>query len=269
MHYQEKFFENLAELSNNPDNPLEEWRYAGGDTGEHEEYFKTLFGNKQAPPHESYCICEHYIEENCYLQNKISGELIVVGNYCIKKHMPKNQAGRTCSDCEQPHKNRKDNFCKDCREKRKRACPRCNEKRETKKQEICNSCIEKEKRACRNCNEPRENLQDKVCQTCYILLNWDDYKVYCQKCNKVCENSNLTLCNKHYEEEQELIIFLGEQKRARGLKMIRFGKHSGRTYEWIYKNEPDYVNWALEENDATGDLKDFQDWCLQQKAEAR
>jgi hypothetical protein len=52
-------------------------------------------------------------------------KLFVVGNCCIRRFLPLDNQGKTCSDCSMPHKNCKDNYCTVCREKREGH--RCNE----------------------------------------------------------------------------------------------------------------------------------------------
>jgi hypothetical protein len=93
------------------------WRYCGG-SGEqrHKNYFKTVFGNDDYPDPDDHCVCGHYIEENCYIYNPDSGEILIIGNCCIKKFIPK--SGRTCEQCGESHRNRKDNLCNNCREKK-------------------------------------------------------------------------------------------------------------------------------------------------------
>ena len=59
------------------------------------------------------CICGHDISENCYITD--GNIIIVLGNCCIRKYLPKTQCGRTCRICKQPHKNRKNNICNKCR----------------------------------------------------------------------------------------------------------------------------------------------------------
>ena len=43
-------------------------------------------------------------------------EIIVLGNCCIKKFIP--SSGRTCEECDEPHRNRKHNICNSCLENR-------------------------------------------------------------------------------------------------------------------------------------------------------
>jgi hypothetical protein len=91
---------------------LKTFKYAGGDDGCHLNYYKILFGNKQLPMQENECLCGHPIKNNCYIVNEKNENLIVLGNCCIKRFILKN--GRTCERCEQPHKTRKNNYCKSC-----------------------------------------------------------------------------------------------------------------------------------------------------------
>jgi len=99
------------------------WVYCGGDTGRHLNYFKLFFKDRELPSHEDKCVCGHFIKENCYITNK--KRLLTLGNCCIKKFLSKSKSGRTCEDCGNPHRNRKNNKCNDCR---KKACKRCGKK---------------------------------------------------------------------------------------------------------------------------------------------
>jgi len=92
-----------------------DWVYAGGDQcGAHLNYFKIVFPEAESlPEHEDHCVCNHPIKWNCYIRHKVTNEVIVLGNCCIKKFIPKSM--RTCGMCGEPHKNRKDNYCNDCR----------------------------------------------------------------------------------------------------------------------------------------------------------
>ena len=89
-------------------------KYAGGNYGSHAKYWKLLFGDRPFPPHQSRCACGHDITENCYIMDE-TGKLYVVGNHCIKRYLPKANAGRTCEICKAPHRNIKNNLCVKCR----------------------------------------------------------------------------------------------------------------------------------------------------------
>jgi hypothetical protein len=98
------------------------YKYAGGNQGSHYNYWRLCFKNEPLPSHEDKCVCGQNISENCYITKETDDEilLIVLGNCCIKKFIPK--AGRTCEDCEAPHKNRVLNKCNECK---KGICYKC------------------------------------------------------------------------------------------------------------------------------------------------
>ena len=90
---------------------LKDWKYCGGDRGRHLNYFDLSCPDWERPPHSYECVCGHSIQENCYITN--GQELLVLGNDCIKKFIPK--SGRTCELCGSSHKNRKVNLCNKCK----------------------------------------------------------------------------------------------------------------------------------------------------------
>ena len=64
------------------------WKYCGGNTGRHLKYFKLCCKNDDLPDKVDECVCGHHINENCYITD---GErILVLGNCCIKKFIPKN-----------------------------------------------------------------------------------------------------------------------------------------------------------------------------------
>jgi hypothetical protein len=98
--------------------------YAGGriymrDDGiitneRHAKYWDLRYGNKERPEYKDECICGKYIQNNCYITDD-DNLFLIIGNCCIKKFIPKDKQGRTCGICKSPHRNRKDNFCNNCR----------------------------------------------------------------------------------------------------------------------------------------------------------
>ena len=114
------------------------WKYCGGDTGPHKNYFflQNFYKGDTFPATTNKCICEHKIKENCYITN---GErLLVLGNCCIKKFVP--DSGRTCDKCGNKHKNRKINRCNTCREKTfYKKCDKCH-RTHSDKYILCYTC---------------------------------------------------------------------------------------------------------------------------------
>jgi hypothetical protein len=100
------------------------YKYAGGDACRHRKYYELVYGVE--PQHEkaNYCICGHHIRDNCYLCHIPTDTLVIVGNCCIKRFIPKDKQNRTCGKCGEPHRNRCKNLCNNCFPK----CKRCRAK---------------------------------------------------------------------------------------------------------------------------------------------
>ena len=91
-----------------------DWKYFGGDNGNHYRYFQMAKNEKDnLPEHEDECVCGVKIKHNCYITN--GKEILILGSCCIKRFMPPDCSGRTCEICGKPHRNRINNRCNDCR----------------------------------------------------------------------------------------------------------------------------------------------------------
>lgn len=109
------FYLGMEQLGVSREDLEKNYKYAGGDHKEHLNYWNLLYGTDvERPPQGYVCPCTTKIKWNCYITNGVIFH--VVGNCCIKKFMP-NRSGRSCEECNAPHKNRKDNLCNSCREK--------------------------------------------------------------------------------------------------------------------------------------------------------
>lgn len=63
------------------------------------------------------CLCDHDIYYLMYIQRKTGGNILVVGNCCIKKFFPKEKnTNRLCIRCDKFYKGTKYFECKECRE---------------------------------------------------------------------------------------------------------------------------------------------------------
>ena len=143
---------------------IKDYYYCGGRektiTTRHKNYFKLVFGDKEPLNHKNKCICGHNISQNCYASKKTNNKfdyetIIVLGNCCIKKFEIN---GRTCENCNAKHKNRKNNYCNDCKER----CIYCgNSKNKKKSEAICDNCRYK----CEKCEKRLK--YDGLCNTCY------------------------------------------------------------------------------------------------------
>jgi hypothetical protein len=123
------------------------------------------------PDWEPECHCgQKLYTENAYLTTKKPDEdgeydYIVIGSCCIKTFMPYGLS-KMCEDCEQPHKNRKDNKCNDCREK-----------------------IRKEKEFHRKGKECRGWYRKKICKGVCGMKNKDEYYDRCFNCHTARQRS--------------------------------------------------------------------------------
>jgi hypothetical protein len=108
----EKFIKGLQNYGLTYDEILNSnWRYCGGRSGRHLNYFKLCCKDDDLPDPVNECVCGHIIKENCYITD--GKQLLVLGNCCIKKFIP--NSSRTCEKCGEPHKNRVVNRCENCR----------------------------------------------------------------------------------------------------------------------------------------------------------
>ena len=113
------YFKRLVEnLKNIYDLTWDEFKlffYAGGDTGKRLEYFHMKMGDIIIEPDKAQkCVCSQRIVEICYVTRKSKDIVVTMGNCCIKRYVPTGMS-KTCEICGKPHKNRKNDKCKECR----------------------------------------------------------------------------------------------------------------------------------------------------------
>jgi len=109
--------------------------YVGGNYGDGLKRWVRLYGNEQTPEPLDECVCGHHILDNRYLINA-DGEIVVLGNCCIKRFLPKDFKLIKCRDCGAGHKNRKVEYCNQCRFNH---CENCN-KDKIGKYLLCSEC---------------------------------------------------------------------------------------------------------------------------------
>ena len=88
--------------------------YFCGNNGDKKNYFYKIFKNLDFPEFEDKCLCNTNIKKNCYVYNKTTKHIIILGSCCIKKFC-KYGIKQTCDLCNKPHKNRIGNKCNECR----------------------------------------------------------------------------------------------------------------------------------------------------------
>ena len=123
--YFKKLCENLELLGLNYEDVKRDYRYSGGCNGEvrHNRYFTNCFPNKETPKLVEECLCEHPIQENCYISKDFQIDtILILCNCCIKRFIP--ASSRTCEVCQKSHRNTKTNYCNDCKDTYKK-CNHC------------------------------------------------------------------------------------------------------------------------------------------------
>jgi len=187
-----KFWEGLEEKHNLTYEDIIEqgWAYAGGTIfGRHLNYLKTILKeniNLQQPPHLEKCVCDHDICYNCYIVDKAKTRMIVIGSCCINSFMPEGKKGRTCGVCGESHRNRKDNMCKECRNKivpkKVKTCEICGKSHRNRKVNKCNDC----KHICSRC---KTYITSRFGYEKYERCRSCEYIKECIKCKKEHKNS--------------------------------------------------------------------------------
>lgn len=184
------------------------WKYCGGNAGSHNNYFNQCLKTMRkhytrkyfaVPPHKTHCLCEHRIEQNCFTTD--GTQILVWGNCCINQFVE--MSSRTCATCDAPHKNRKNNYCNDCRKKyddaKRRAlkmhkCSQCNRLCD-KKYSYCYSCTTAainpldstpSAHKCRQCNKSCDTKYT-YCYSCKTAKETAQEMHKCGQCGRKCD----------------------------------------------------------------------------------
>jgi hypothetical protein len=164
-----KFIKGLLKHNLTYDYFCKNFYYCGGNFGSHLKYYRLKNGNIiPLPPFCGSCVCSKEIVKQCYVTD--GTKQLVLGKCCIKLFC-KNGVSRTCKLCKEPHKNRKDDYCKECRKLNKcRGIPKKNKKienAETKIKKIDLHCF-----SCHLCKKQyfTANAINKVCRECQLII---------------------------------------------------------------------------------------------------
>lgn len=236
----------LAPISENPESPLDEWRYIGGDSGLRRMVYRQRYPGRPAPPKKYICMCGNSIKENCYIENlkdskdpndpndsNDSKKIQIVGNCCVAIFMKADRSMRinkkTCERCRNSHSNQSDNWCNDCR---------------------------------------GGVLKSGKYKGKSYRWVWKNDIDYCRRLQNVDVHESLV-------DFTLWLISQGRRKRSRddsstsrvksdaGSKTICCGKYLGYTYSWIWENQKSYCRWVKSLKHADGPLLDFQNWLFQ------
>lgn len=166
--YFKNFCRNLEVLGLTYEEVHRDYKYSGGRGGK-SDYFKMCFPNHERPEPVDKCLCEHPIQQNCFISKDFDiNTILIVGNCCIKRFIK--QSSKTCEVCQKSHRNSKTNYCNDCKETYKK-CINCKVANITGRSNYCSiKCLEEHTYfKCKKCKILKKSLNkfDK-CMTCAI-----------------------------------------------------------------------------------------------------
>jgi hypothetical protein len=160
----------LAENGLTPET-LNEYKYAGGDGANggnlrHLHYYELVRPGEDFPEHVDHCeICDHFIDENCYLEHKERGSIeLVVGNCCIKRFV--DDSGRTCRNCGAEHRSRTHNLCKECVNANRIAAATCDTCGARHRNRVVNRCKGCREHKCDKCGGAKTSHRT-TCDSCH------------------------------------------------------------------------------------------------------
>jgi hypothetical protein len=173
-----------------------DFEYAGGINGEHLVNLKEYCAKAKMNYIETEefigsiqemesCVCKQKIPKNkIVVVNQNDGEQLILCNPCceiLEINIPKSKKGH-CEDCGEKHKNRSDNYCSNCRQKKN--CIKCGIREFCNSNDLCSECT---KFPCKTCKK-RGNHFGKRCQECSI-------NSYCADCDNEKVNKKGYRCN--------------------------------------------------------------------------
>lgn len=116
-YYNQKFVENMKNIHNYEPEDFKNFICIGSS----ETHTKIPYCWRQdviIPPFTDECVCTKKIKENCWIMNKENGEVLVIGNRCVKRFLKKeNRKLKRCMGCGDPCLKRTSEFCDICEEK--------------------------------------------------------------------------------------------------------------------------------------------------------
>ena len=127
----EAIIKNLYNLKISFESFSDDYNYCGGDSPKRKKYFYQIFKHYDYPEKVNSCLCNTNIKNNCYVYNKKTNHILILGSCCIKKFCS-NGTKKTCELCNKPHRNRNKNRCKGCWNINSGYCIDCDKKIDTK-----------------------------------------------------------------------------------------------------------------------------------------
>ena len=264
-NYHKKFIKELTKYSQT-DTPLQEWKYAGGNTGRHANWFKNLYPNQVFLSGADRCICTHPIIENCYIQNRETNRILIIGSCCIKRFIPEEAQGRTCSICDEPHQNRNDPWCYLCRGgilnfgRHRGMSYRWILEREPDYGRYLlasNSTSRNVKYLCRWLKEKGLTEAPPVRSRSWTTPSRERGINRTQYRQRSIRRSNSSPFKRTRTQTRNR-----SYKRTIVRGVLGCGKHKHKTYTWIKNNDKDYCQWVMSIESPSAEMMRFKTWLM-------
>tara|TARA_R100001463_G_scaffold134493_1_gene196731 strand:- start:250 stop:783 length:534 start_codon:yes stop_codon:yes gene_type:complete len=113
-YYRKLFYQNMKDIYGYTKEDMKDF-ICIGSSKTHTDIPCGLEHKISIPALVSECVCTHDIEENCWIWNEKTNEVITIGNECVKKFLPEgNGKVKRCGKCFKQNRKRKSNFCDEC-----------------------------------------------------------------------------------------------------------------------------------------------------------
>tara|TARA_R110000868_G_C10665664_1_gene746168 strand:- start:3 stop:647 length:645 start_codon:yes stop_codon:yes gene_type:complete len=169
-----KYYDILKNKLGDFDNYADVGRYLDKLNTKMNNYLKiSKLDNFEWPEYSHNCMCSHWIIKQCYIQNIITREILVVGDCCIKHFKIK----KKCIGCNKNHGRTKYNICNDCEKNKKKELKlsKFTQKIESEKK------IEQQKKIYKYDNKILKFSKHKFKTYKYIYDNHLDFIEWCEK----------------------------------------------------------------------------------------
>lgn len=208
----------------------ENWWFCGGrdtqpdsetpcpyDQKEWARLWEHYFGNRPMPDPTEWCVClQDGLRYNLFISD--GNRVITIGSVCMYQFLPRiarQVKERRCEECHQVHKNRKDNYCSECRiaRKRRQEEEEIEQKRQQEKeahQRWVKEVIEKERK--RQEEEQKRQEEERKARQCRCgCWKRPEYPV-CWKCRQE------TLAKMTEMDKKKFLCGCGRGKKPQYLK---------------------------------------------------
>lgn len=112
------------------DNFKQNFIFVGSDEDYLETYLNNMYGQERfykqfsyrrppqgmgLPKHKDNCVCKTHIKTNCYIFNRETKKILIIGKCCAKRFIDNTLFKYKCIKCNVVKRKTKNSFCNDCK----------------------------------------------------------------------------------------------------------------------------------------------------------